>query len=215
MPVISNSSVRLKSGDAAILEKAVEAVVLFDYSEAEIENNDVSLEDYIEQKGYKFENKWERAQAMALKDFIKKFNKKSPGITLTSDTTGAKKLVFHIQVDAINLGNTAKSLLPFGAKTDGGVILNGKIYIRDKAGTNLCILSFSDIKGIGSSAIESRLILAYQALRSALIKFTRKGAKAIDDNDSEDDEDEEAEEEKANTKPHKKVTKYSEDDCVD
>lgn len=207
VPALSDSSVKLRSGDASILEKAVEAFVVFDYSEAEIDEKNIPIEDYIDQKGYKFESKWETAQTLAHKDFIKQFNKKSPGLTLTSDSSGESELKFHILVSSINLGNTAKSLIPFGAKTDGGVTLNGKIFITDKTGKELCVLSFSDIQGLGSASIDRRLLLAYQALRSALIKFTKKKSKST----IEDDEVEE----KTVEKTVKGKTEYSEDECID
>ena len=130
-------------------------------------------------------------------------------MTLTSDSSGKKKLKFHILVSSVNLGNTAKSLIPFGSKTEGGVTLNGKIYITDKDGQKLCVLAFSDIQGLGSTSIESRLMFAYQALRSALIKFTKKKSKST----IEEDDDDEVE--KVGEKTVKRKTKYCEDECID
>ena len=59
--ITAKNSLKLKSGDSSVLGKAVRAFVVFDYSKSEIEGKSISLEDYIEQKGYKFENKWENA----------------------------------------------------------------------------------------------------------------------------------------------------------
>lgn len=194
--ISAKSGVRLKSGNASILGKAVKAFVVFDYSKAEIEGKDMSLEDYIDQKGYKFESKWENAQTMSHKDFLKQFNKKSTGIKLNADSTGREDYKMIIQIRTINLGNTAKSLLPVGARTDGGATLLGRIIINDKAGTNVCVLSFSDIQGLGTVSIEARMMYAYQALKNAIIRYMKNSsvAKAKDEDDDDKDSDEEDEE---------------------
>lgn len=195
--IAAKNGLRLKSGDSSVLGKAVKAFVVFDYSKAEIDGKDMSLEDYIEQKGYKFENKWENAQTMSHKDFIKQFNKKSIGMKLSADSTGKEDFKMIVQVRTINLGNTAKSLLPVGAKTDGGASLFGRLVIEDKKGTNVCVLTFADIQGIGTASVEARLMYAYQALRSAIIRYVKKSSTPkvkVDEEDEDDDEDEDDEE---------------------
>ena len=201
--ITAKNSLKLKSGDSSVLGKAVRAFVVFDYSKSEIEGKSISLEDYIEQKGYKFENKWENARMMSHKDFIKQFNKKSAGMKLSADSTGSEKFKMIIQIRTINLGNTAKSLLPVGAKTDGGATLFGRIIIKDKAGANVCILSFADIQGLGTVSLEGRMVYAYQALRSTILRYVKKSSEKkeeieedddIDDTDENDDEEEDDEE---------------------
>lgn len=189
--ISAKNGLRLKSGDASVLGKAVKAFVVFDYSKAEIEGKDMTLEDYIDQKGYKFENKWENAQAMSHKDFIKQFNKKSTGIKLRADSTGGENYKMIVQIRTINLGNTAKSLLPVGARTDGGATIFGRIIIKDKTGVNTCVLSFADIQGLGTASVEGRMMYAYQALRSAVIRYMKKSSeiKVEDEDDDSDEED--------------------------
>lgn len=177
----------LKSGNDSILRCPVTAFVVFDYSKTEIEGKDISLEDYIDQKGYKFELKWENAQEISHKDFIKQFNKKTAGIKLKADSTGQEAYKFIIQVRKIDLGNTAKSLIPVGLKTDGGTTLSGRIIIKDSNDNSICNLRFSAIQGLGSVSIESRLLFAYQELRSTIIRYMKK---ELDDNDELVDEDE-------------------------
>lgn len=188
--IAAKNSLRLKSGDSSVLGKAVKAFVVFDYSKAEIEGKDMSLEDYIDQKGYKFEAKWERAQTMSHKDFIKQFNRKSVGMKLSADSTGSEKYKMIIQIRTINLGNTAKSLLPVGAKTDGGATLFGRIIIKDKADANICVLSFADIQGLGTASVEARMMYAYQALRSTIIHYVKKSSDKKTGNDEEDSDEE-------------------------
>lgn len=188
--ITAKNGLRLKSGDSSVLGKNVSAFVVFDYSKAGIEGKDMSLEDYIDQKGYKFETKWESAQTMAHKNFIKQFNKKSSGIKLSADSTGGEDYKMIIQIRTINLGNTAKSLLPIGAKTDGGATLFGRIIIKNKAGANICTLSFADIQGQGTASVEGRVTYAYQALRSAFIRYMKKTSKTrIEEADEESDDD--------------------------
>lgn len=195
IPLAAKNGINLKSGDASVFGKSVKAFVEFDYSKAEIEGKDMSLEDYIDQKGYKFEQKWERAREMSHKDFIKQFNKKSLGMKLSADSTGAEKYKMIIQIRTINLGNTAKSLLPIGARTDGGASLFGRIVIKDVSGSNICTLSFSDIQGNGTSTVEVRMMYAYQALRSAILSYIKKSSakKVKAEEDEEDEEDDEEE----------------------
>ena len=189
--IAAKNGMRLKSGDPSVLGKAVKAFVVFDYSKAEIEGKDMSLEDYIEQKGYKFESKWENAQTMSHKDFIKQFNKKSIGMKLSADPTGKEDYKMIVQIRTINLGNTAKSLLPVGAKTDGGASLFGRLVIKDKKGTDVCVLTFADIQGTGTVSVEARLMYAYQALRSAIIRYVKKSSSPKVKADEEDDDEEE------------------------
>ena len=99
-----------------------------------------------------------------------------------------------IQIRTINLGNTAKSLLPVGAKTDGGATLFGRIIIKDKVGTNICVLSFADIQGLGTASVEGRMIYAYQALRSAIIRYVKKSSKTkVEKEDEDEDEEDDSE----------------------
>ena len=195
MSITAKNGVRLKSGDPSVLGKAVKAFVVFDYSKAEIEGKDMSLEDYIDQKGYKFESKWENAQIMSHKDFIKQFNKKSVGMKLSADSTGREYFKMIIQIRTINLGNTAKSLLPIGMKTDGGATLFGRVIIKDKAGANVCVLNFADIQGTGATTVEGRIMYAYQALRSAIIRYVKKSSETKIKEDDEEDSDEDSEDE--------------------
>ena len=183
--IVAKNGLRLKSGDPSVLGKSVKAFVVFDYSKSEIEGKDMSLEDYIDQKGYKFESKWENAQTMSHKDFIKLFNKKSMGMKLSADSTGKEDFKMIIQIRTINLGITAKSLLPIGTKTDGGATLFGRIIIKDKVGTNTCVLSFADIQGLGTPSVEGRMVYAYQALRSAIISYMKKSSKTKTEEDDE------------------------------
>lgn len=186
--ITAKNGLKLKSGDASVLGKDARAFVVFDYSKTEIEGKDMTLEDYIDQKGYKFESKWETAQTMSHRDFIKHFNKKSNGIRLSADSTGKEDYKMIIHIRTINLGNTVKSLLPKGEKTDGGVSLSGRIIIKDKSKANICALSFADIQGQGTSSIEVRMLYAYQALRSAIICYMKKSAVKKETEQEEDDD---------------------------
>lgn len=211
--ITAKNGLRLKSGDASVLGKAARAFVVFDYSRAEIEGKDMTLEDYIDQKGYKFESKWETAQTMSHRDFIKHFNKKSNGIKLSADSTGKEDYKMIIQIRTINLGNTVKSLLPIGAKTDGGVSLFGRIIIKDKSKSNICTLSFADIQGQGTTSIEVRMLYAYQALRSAIIRYMKKSAvKKETKKEEEDDDDDASEEDEDDTSEEDEDDASKEDD---
>ena len=184
----------LKSGNAQVLGQKGNVVVQFDYSNARILGKDLSLEDFIEQKGYKYENNWEMAQTMSHKDFVKRFNKKSNSLMLSMDSTSKTSYKMIIQVRSIDMGSTAKSLLPVGRKTDGGVVLQGRIYIKDLKGNEVCQLRFSDIKGMGSSSIQSRMMFAYQSLYQSLSKFIKKNVgqkpESLDDDDDDESEEE-------------------------
>ena len=192
--MLADSKIVLKSGDVAILDMSAKAFVEFDYSKAKIEGKDLTLEDFIEQKGPKYELKWEQALDMSHKDFIKKFNKKNVGLKLSADSTKEVKYKVVISVRTINMGNTAKSLLPIGSKTDGGTTLFGRIYVKDLKGNNLCELRFIDIQGLEAPAIQARLLFAYQELNSTLQKFLKK-TKASKSKNKDEDEDESEEEE--------------------
>lgn len=181
---LAKNSFTLKSGNVSVLKSPGEASVTFDYSKAELEGKGTSLEEYFDQKGYKQIEKWEHAQELAHKDFIKRFNKKSVGLKLVADAKNAKYDVV-IQIRTINLGNSVKSLLPVGMKTDGGVVLYGRLIVKDKKGTELCSLRFTNVQGLGTPALEARLIYAYQQLNTDLQKYLKKTASANDEDDEE------------------------------
>lgn len=187
--VSAKSVITLKTGDLSVFGKPASAVVSFDYSKAEIEDKDISLDDFVEQKGVKYESKWERAQKMAHKDFVKKFNKKSEGLKLTAEPTEEAEYKMTISVRTINMGNTLKSFLPFGSHKDGGITMFGRIYIYDKTGKEICQLRFAGVQGLGSSGVEARLVFAYQELHSALRRYLNK-SKESSTIDEEDDEEE-------------------------
>lgn len=190
MTMLADSKVILKSGDASVLSSAANAFIEFDYSKAKIEGKDTPLEDFIEQKGAKYELKWEQAQEMSHKDFIKRFNKKSTGLKLSADSTKESKFKVVISIRTINMGNTAKSLLPIGSKTEGGTTLFGRIYVKDLKGRILCELRFIDIKGLGAPAIQARLLFAYQELNTTIHKFLKKSKKSNEEEEEEKDEKE-------------------------
>lgn len=216
MPMMSDGIVKQKFGDASVLERRAEAFVVFDYSATEVEDKGKSLDDYVEEKGYKFETTWEQAQVMAHKDFIKQFNKKSSGLTLTADSVGGDKLRLHIAIKSIDMGNLAKSLIPFGSKKEGGISLTGEVTISDNKGGKLCVLDFYDIQGLGSTTLQTRMIYAYQALRSALIKVTKKQSVIpLTDSNENAEKEKGVKEEKILKKSNKSKKQYSEDECVD
>lgn len=194
MIAYADSKITLKSGDISVFEKTTYAQVVFDYSKAEIEDKEESLDDFIEKKGYKYENNWELAQKMSHKDFIKRFNKKSVGLKLNSDSTEETKYKVIISVRTINMGNTAKSLIPFGSKKGGGLSMFGYIYVKDHQGNKLCSLRFSDIQGLGEPSIIARLIATYEELNNTLQRFLKK-SKSKTNKETEEDEEEINEEE--------------------
>lgn len=183
---LAGNTITVKSGETSVFSFSEEATITFDYSKAEIEGKGVSLEDYFDEKGYKKAAQWERAKEFSHKEFIKRYNKKSPGLKLVEESKSAKYNV-DIQIRAINFGNTLKSLLPVGLHTDGGAVLYGRIIVKDKNGTELCILKFSNVKGLGSTGIEARMMFVYQQLSSDLLKFLKK-SKSSQSLDEDDDE---------------------------
>lgn len=188
-PVFAKSTFTLKSGDVSVLTSSGEASVTFDYSKAELEGKDISLEDYFDQESYKKVEKWERGQDMAHKDFIKHFNKKSPGLKLVTDSKSAQYDVV-IQIRIINLGSSAKSWVPSAFKagaTDGGITLYGRFIVKDKKGKELCSLRFTNVQGMAAPNIESRLLFAYQQLNADFQKFMKK-ASSVDSSSDDDDE---------------------------
>lgn len=190
-----SAGILLKSGDVNVFSENVNVQVVFDYSKAKIMAKDMTLEDFIEQKGYKYEQNWEMAQNMSHKDFIKRFNKKNGSFKIGADSTASTKYKMIIQVRTIDMGNTAKSLLPVGRNTDGGVILQGRIYIKDTKGNEVCQLRFTDIKGLGSTSIQSRMLQAYMAFNSSLSKFIKKNVAQVSKVDADEDDDENEDEE--------------------
>ena len=214
--VNANPKVSLKSGSTAVFSKSANAFVIFNYNGAEIIGKDMSLEDFIEEKGLKYESKWEMAQTMSHKDFIKRFNKKSTGLQLSADSTANTKYKLVVSIKSIDMGNTAKSLIPIGARTDGGVALFGKITVSEISGKVLCVLNFSDIQGMGSVSIQARLLLAYQQLNSSLMKFIKKGDTAVTKSsrkiDNDDDDEEEYDRPKAQQKQKRRAVEEDDDD---
>ncbi|MBQ7420754.1 MAG: hypothetical protein IJV27_01195 [Prevotella sp.] len=190
----AKNGITLKSGNLSVFAQSAKASIVFDYSKAGIEGKDISVEDYIDQKGPKFSEKWKAGLKTAKALFIKRFNKKSPGLQLTGSKDKDVKYQIIVYVSSVNMGNTVKSALPVGVKTDGGAVLFGKIEVKDAKKASLCTLKLTDIQGLGQFNVQARMYSVYQELCNALLKTIKKedsskSGKA--DSEGEEEEDDE------------------------
>lgn len=162
--------VSFKSGDPSILLKKVGITYEIDWDHARVVNYDNLLwQQYLKKRGADFVRDWPKDRKQAEKYFTVRFNKKSDYMQIVESGSGEYKMV--VKLSTIDVGNGGASFNPWASAKAGGVIMNGTIEFRNKAGKVVCVLNIINAKGVGSASETIRLGVTLNEIAGDLCNF--------------------------------------------
>jgi uncharacterized membrane protein len=175
--LFAGSPVTVKSGNVSILKTPEKALLEIDYSAAKVGN--ISFHEYLKGKGDDYVRDWPRESATAASYFKATFNKKSKGLTLTTDETAATyKIVINVKnLDMGDAGTSIVNAILWGAAAGkaGGVIMSGPIEIIDLNTNNTVLTLYVDeVKGGGAVNDAIRVGNMYSELALKICKLKVK-----------------------------------------
>ena len=162
--------VSFKSGDPSILLKKVGITYEIDWDHARVVNYDNLLwQQYLKKRGADFVRDWPKDRKQAEKYFTVRYNKKSDYMQIVESGSGEYKMV--VKLSTIDVGNGGASFNPWASAKAGGVIMNGTIEFRNKAGKVVCVLNIINAKGVGSASETIRLGVTLNEIAGDLCNF--------------------------------------------
>lgn len=172
----------LESGSLAELTNANNRVLFkIDYSSVCVHNdgNDYTLSGYLEHRGPDFVADWEKDQNTAYCNLPARFNSKNKKGAQAIIVEGQEEhhIIGTVYLSDIDFGNGAGTFNPFGGAKAGGCIISGKLVFTDKAGTELAVLPFTEVKGMGHMSETIRLGLSFFELGNKLTDIIKKEGK--------------------------------------
>lgn len=171
MSLTALADAEFKSGTLRDLKNPnVRILITWDYSKMMIE--DKKPEDFLKEKGEKWENDYPAEVAAGEAAFDILFNKKNKKYALITDDEDAAQYEFVIHVDKFNYGSTGAAIA-FGGFARGASIEGTVEVIKISNRSNIATLTF-DCAGQAAYGNEARRILAYQDLAQDLAKLISK-----------------------------------------
>lgn len=170
----------LESGSLAELANADKTVYFkVDYSNAVVHNdgNKYSLEGYLEHRGPDFVADWNNDSSKAYLYLPIRFNQKNKKGAKALETEGSYDILGTVCLTDIDFGNGAGTFNPFGGAKAGGCIISGKLVFTDKDNSEIAVLPFTEIKGMGHMSETIRLGMSYFELMNKLGDVLKKGNK--------------------------------------
>ena len=162
--------VSFKSGDPSILLKKVGITYEIDWDHARVTNYDnVLWQQYLKKRGDDFVRDWPKDRKQAEKYFVVRFNKKSDYMQIVEGGSGDYKMV--VKPATIDVGNGDAVFNPWASAKAGGVIMNGTIEFRNKAGKVVCVLNIINAKGVGTASETIRLGLTLSEIAGDICDF--------------------------------------------
>lgn len=167
----------LESGSLSELANSANTVYLtVDYSNAVVHNdgNKYSLDGYLEHRGSDFVADWNKDSAKAYSYLPVRFNQKNKKGAQALMTEGKHDITGTVYLTDIDFGNGAGSFNPFGGVKAGGCIISGKLVFTNADNTEIAVLPFSEIKGMGHVSETIRLGMSYFELMNKLGDILKK-----------------------------------------
>lgn len=165
--LFAGNSVKVKSGDAAVLKEKSNAFVVFDYAATKV--GDKTMQEYLKSWGEDFVRDWPNDQVKVAAYFKERFNKKNKkGMQIISDKADAAYTII-VHVKKLDMGNGGSSFVPFAGAKAGGVIMTGTVdVVNNKTPKVVCTFSADEVKGLGHVSETVRLGMAYFQLATEL-----------------------------------------------
>lgn len=161
----------LESGSLATLTDASQTVYFtIDYSNATVHNdgNKYTLDEYLEHRGPDFVADWKKDQAKAYSYLPVRYNQKNKKGAKALEMEGPHTLTATIKLTDIDFGNGGGTFTPFASAKAGGCIISGTLTITDAQGSEIAVLPFTEVKGLGHPSETIRLGMAYFELMNKL-----------------------------------------------
>lgn len=170
----------LESGSVTELTNPANSVYFkVDFSNASVHNdgNIYTLDEYLEHRGPDFVADWNKDSSTAYLYLPMRFNQKNKKGAKAIETEGEYDILGTVYLNDIDFGNGAGTFNPFGGVKAGGCIISGKLVFTDANGSEIAILPFQEVKGIGHISETIRLGLSYYELMNKLQDIIKKESK--------------------------------------
>ena len=173
LTVHAYTCVNLRSGDPKVLLQNVTIGFEVDWDHARVTNWEGLLwPQYLQKRGEDFIRDWPKDREKAESYFTVRFNKKSDYMRIDQQNTNAEYRMI-VRIASIDVGNGGSTFNPWASAKAGGVIINGSIEIRDRAGNLLCVMNIIEAKGIGHMSETVRYGLALMNIAGDLCDFIK------------------------------------------
>lgn len=177
----------LKSGSLDELANPANRVYLkIDYSGVKVHNdgNEYTLAGYLEHRGPDFVADWDKDAAAAYEVVAPTFNHSNKKGAQALFAEGDYDILGTIYLTDVDFGNGAGAVASaavsfIGAKA-GGCIISGKMVFTDKNNTEIAVLPFVEVKGLGNVSETMRLRNSYTELMNQFGKAIKKEKKKKD-----------------------------------
>ncbi len=167
----------LESGSMSELANTENKVYFkIDYSAVTVHNdgNNYTLDGYLEHRGQDFVADWNKDSSKAYAYLPIRFNQKNKKGAHALETEGKYDILGTIHLTDIDFGNGAGSFNPFGGAKSGGCIISGKLIFTDVNGSEIAVLPFTEVKGMGHVSETIRLGMSYFELMNKLGDVIKK-----------------------------------------
>lgn len=170
----------LDSGSLSMLSDASKTVFFkIDYSKATVHNdgNNYTLDGYLQHRGADFVADWNKDSEKAYSYLPMRFNQKNKKGAKALMEEGNYDILGTVYLTDIDFGNGAGTFNPFGGVKAGGCIISGKLVFTDTNKTELAVLNFVEVKGMGHMSETIRLGMSYFELMNKLGDVLKKESK--------------------------------------
>lgn len=167
----------LESGSLAELANSANKVYFkVDFSKATVHNdgNKYTLEGYLKHRGPDFVADWNADSSKAYSYIPVRFNQKNKKGAKALEMEGKYDILGTIYLTDIDFGNGAGSFNPYGGPKAGGCIISGKLVFTNADNSEIAVLPFSEIKGMGHVSETIRLGMSYFELMNKLGDVLKK-----------------------------------------
>lgn len=150
-----------------------------DYDGAVVHNdgNKFSVSEYLAHRGDDFVADWNKDKVKAYSYLPIRFNQKNKKGAKALEMEGAHTLTAIVKLTDIDFGNGAGTFTPFASAKAGGCIISGTLTIIDAQGSEIAVLPFTEVKGLGHPSETIRLGLAYFELMNNLGDVIKQDSK--------------------------------------
>ena len=184
----ADSFLSLRSGNPQVFLVKSKASFEVDWDHARVTNWDNKLfPQYLKHRGDDFVRDWPKDREKAEQYFTVRLNKKSSGMKIEEDG-GSTDYKMIIRLSKIDVGDGASGFVPYSNAKAGGVIMDGTLELRDRAGKLLCVLDINEAKGVGHPSETVRYGMTLFEVANALCDFMKdvkkgkvKGTAVVDD----------------------------------
>lgn len=166
--------VSVKSGDVSVLKNPGKAKVVWDYSKTYVGEDGAktkTLSQYLSSRGSEYVRDWPKDHAKAEEYFSIRFSKLNKKGLVVAEGKDKVDYLIEIKVEVLDMGNAAGLFIPMGGAKAGGVIMWGKVYVKNaKTKKTVLTLEIDEVKGKANPSESMRLGLCYMDLATRMAR---------------------------------------------